>query len=195
MELGKRIKEKRKALNLKQEELALRMFVSEEKIEKWENDEAYPDAQSLALLSKLFDIPTEQLVKDDVEVMKAVINVKEHKEVVFYGRIMLAGMVVVAVVAAPLFLWLGFLGIIPFVIVYSPVMLAAMKIEKIKTDRELSTYKEIVAFCNGECLDEETRKKELRRRPFHKVMMLVAVSFAVAAVSYFSCTIANRFFI
>ena len=52
MELGKQIKKHRQEVQLSQEELAERVYVSRQTISNWENDKSYPDVNSLVLLSE-----------------------------------------------------------------------------------------------------------------------------------------------
>ena len=49
MELGKQIKKHRQEVQLSQEELAERVYVSRQTISNWENDKSYPDVNSLVL--------------------------------------------------------------------------------------------------------------------------------------------------
>lgn len=72
MELAKHIKAHRGRLGMSQEELAEKIFVSRQTISNWETDRTYPDVQSLLLLSNLFDVSIDSLIKGDVEEMKAV---------------------------------------------------------------------------------------------------------------------------
>ena len=54
MELGKQIKKHRQEVQLSQEKLADRVYVSRQTISNWENDKSYPDVNSLVLLSEIF---------------------------------------------------------------------------------------------------------------------------------------------
>ncbi len=74
MELGKQIKKHRQEVQLSQEELAERVYVSRQTISNWENDKSYPDVNSLVLLSETFQISLDNLIKGDIEVMKDVIQ-------------------------------------------------------------------------------------------------------------------------
>ena len=84
MELGKRIKELRKTLNWNQDELAEKMFVSRQTISSWENDKSYPDIQSVLLLSDLFHVSVDQLLKGDVEKMTLEKNLMKALHRVFW---------------------------------------------------------------------------------------------------------------
>ena len=55
MELKNQIRKYRTQLNLSQEELAEKIFVTRQSISNWENGKNYPDIHSLILLSTLFE--------------------------------------------------------------------------------------------------------------------------------------------
>ena len=55
---------------MSQDDLAGRIFVSRQTISNWENDRTYPDVQNLLLLSDLFDVTIDQLIKGDLDTMK-----------------------------------------------------------------------------------------------------------------------------
>lgn len=61
MSLGKRIKQKRKDLNLTQEELAEKMGVSYQAVSKWENDVSMPDIAIVATLAAVLDVSLDYL--------------------------------------------------------------------------------------------------------------------------------------
>lgn len=78
MELGKQIKKYRTEANLSQEELADKIFVSRQTISNWENDKTYPDIKSLVLMSEIFQVSLEYLIKGDLERMKKEIDIQEY---------------------------------------------------------------------------------------------------------------------
>ena len=86
MELGKQIKKHRQEVQLSQEELAERVYVSRQTISNWENDKSYPDVNSLVLLSETFQISLDNLIKGDIEVMKDVIQKEEIEKMNRYGK-------------------------------------------------------------------------------------------------------------
>ena len=87
MELGKQIKKYRQELQLSQEELADHVYVSRQTISNWENDKSYPDVTSLVLLSEIFQISLDKLIKGDIDTMKEVIKQEEIKKLNHYGAI------------------------------------------------------------------------------------------------------------
>ena len=74
MELNKQIKKYRTEANLSEEELANKIFVSRQTISNWENDKNYPDIKSLVLMSEVFQVSLDNLIKGDLEIMKKEID-------------------------------------------------------------------------------------------------------------------------
>ena len=73
----------------------------------------------------------------------------------------------------------GLLIIIPLWIV---TLWIALKIEKLKKTYDVQTWKEIVAFMNGERLDEITKARESGKRPYQKFLLAVGAGiFAILA--------------
>ena len=173
MELGKQIKKHRQEAHLSQEELANRVYVSRQTISNWENDKSYPDVNSLVLLSEIFQISLDNLIKGDIEVMKDVIQKEEIEKMNRYGRIYTILLIATVVSAAPLFVWLGLWAFIPWGILWAFSMYFALKIEKIKKDNDVQTYKEIVAFYEGKRLDDIQEQREIGKRPYQKILLVI----------------------
>lgn len=87
MELNKQIKKYRTMMNLSQEELAEKVYVTRQTISNWETGKSYPDIHSLLLLSSLFNVSLDQLIKGDLEMMRETVSKKEIREFNFYGGI------------------------------------------------------------------------------------------------------------
>lgn len=79
MELGNQIKAHRAVLSLSQEELAEKVYVTRQTVSNWETGKSYPDIHSLLLLSALFDVSLDQLIKGDLETMKQEVNAADVK--------------------------------------------------------------------------------------------------------------------
>lgn len=173
MELGKQIKMYRLENKLSQEELADRIYVSRQTISNWENDKSYPDINSLVLLSEVFKISLDRLIKGDIETMKDVIQKEEVDKMNRYGKIYTIMLIVTVVSAVPLFMWLGLWASIPWGIVWMVSMYFASKIEKIKKDNDVQTYKEIVAFSEGKLLDDIHKQQEIGKRPYQKMLLAI----------------------
>ena len=70
MEIGNQIRKYRTESKLSQDDLAEKVFVTRQTISNWENNRNYPDIRSLVLLSNVFGISLDILVKGDLEQMK-----------------------------------------------------------------------------------------------------------------------------
>lgn len=185
MELGKQIKKHRQEVQLSQEELAERVYVSRQTISNWENDKSYPDVNSLVLLSETFQISLDNLIKGDIEVMKDVIQKEEIEKMNRYGKIYTILLIATAVSAVPLFMLLGVWALIPWGIIWGISMYFAFMLEKIKKDNDVQTYKEIVAFSEGQLLDDIQKQREIGKRPYQKILLVIGsglITFAVCVL-------------
>ena len=179
MEFGKQIKKLRQEAQLSQEELAERIYVSRQTISNWENDKSYPDVNSLVLLSETFQISLDKLIKGDIEVMKDVIQKEEIEKMNRYGGIYTMMLIASAVSAVPLFMLLGVWALIPWGIIWGIAMYFAFMLEKIKKDNDVQTYKEIVAFSEGQLLDDIQKQREIGKRQFRLMNVLKDTAYPV----------------
>ena len=181
MELGGQIKRHRTRLGLSQEELADRIFVTRQSVSNWENGRTYPDLQSLLRLSDLFGLSLDELIKGDIETMKEEINRLEIQKMNRWGGILALLMLTLMLLPAPLLKLLDTAG---FLLVMAPLFLVgmavALKVEKIKKDNDVHTYKEIVAFSEGRRLDELDKAVEKGKRPYQA--LVAALSSALLAL-------------
>ena len=185
MELGKQIKMHRQEAHLSQEELANRVYVSRQTISNWENDKSYPDVNSLVLLSEIFQISLDNLIKGDIEVMKDVIQKEEIEKMNRYGKAYTIMLIATVVSAVPLFMWLGVWAFIPWGIIWAISMYFAFKVEKVKKDNDVQTYKEIVAFSEGKLLDDIHKQREIGKRPYQKFLLVIGsalIAFVVCVI-------------
>lgn len=68
MKLNDKIFEYRKINNWSQEELAEKIDVSRQTVSKWETGKAVPELDKLIVLSELFNITLDELVKDEIKI-------------------------------------------------------------------------------------------------------------------------------
>ena len=185
MELGKQIRMCRQEAQLSQEELADRVYVSRQTISNWENDKSYPDVNSLVLLSEVFHISLDKLIKGDIDVMKEAIKKEEVEKMKQYGTAYTILLIATVVSAMPLFMWLGTLAFIPWVIIFAFAMYFAIKIERVKKDNDIQTYKEIVAFSEGKRLDDIQKQREIGKRPYQKILLVIGC----ALIAFIACVL------
>lgn len=172
MDISNQIKTRREAMGLSQEQLAEKLYVSRQTISNWERDKTYPDVQSLLMLSVLFDTSIDTLVKGDVTVMEEAVE-RGRKclgtRMLRLAVLMLALLVLAfALILSPAFAWMeGAWGIgIATATAFLPAIAAlvvATVLERIKRENDLVTYREILAFMNGET-DIERDPRALPRR-------------------------------
>ena len=182
MELGKQIKMHRQEAHLSQEELANRVYVSRQTISNWENDKSYPDVKSLVLLSEIFQISLDNLIKGEIEFMKDVIQKEEIEKMNRYGKAYTIMLIATAVSAVPLFMWLGVWAFIPWGIIWAISMYFAFKVEKVKKDNDVQTYKEIVAFSEGKLLDDIHKQREIGKRPYQIIFLVIGTALTTFVV-------------
>lgn len=65
MDLGTKIKVQREKKNWSQQELADQIHISRQSISKWEQNKAIPSITNIVMMSNLFNISLDELMKDD----------------------------------------------------------------------------------------------------------------------------------
>lgn len=174
MELHTQIRKYRTNLNLSQEELAEKIYVTRQTISNWENNKNYPDIHSLLLLSSLFNISLDQLIKGDIKIMKEEINKSELQKFNRDGAIFSLLLVILIVSAVPLGVFLGYYGLAITGILFVISMYFALKIEKFKKRNDIQTFKEILSFTEGKRLDEIEKAQEYGKRPYQSILSALA---------------------
>lgn len=181
MEFSEQIKKYRSQAALTQEELAEKIYVTRQTISNWENGRSYPDVKSLLLLSSLFQVSLDTLVKGDLEEMKERIKQEDVKKFNRDGAIFSVLLFLTVLAAVPMFLYLDVVGIVLWLALWGVGFLFAHRVEKQKKLHDVQTFREIVAFSEGRQLDELEKAEERGKRPYQKVFVVTAfTAFAVA---------------
>lgn len=183
MELGKQIRNYRMNARLSQEQLAERVFVSRQTISNWENDKNYPDLKSLVLLSEVFQVSLDQLVKGDLEKMKVEIDSQEYTRFQNDSTILTLLFVVLLIAPIPLVRTLKWIGMAFYLVLFGITMYFALRVERYKKKYDIQTYKEIVAFSNGESLDEIEKAREAGKRPYQKIFLAAGCAAGVVVIA------------
>lgn len=173
IDIGSKIKTLRLSKSMTQEQLAKALHVSAQAVSKWENGKSYPDIHSLLLLSALFDVSLDQLIKGDLETMKQEVNAADvramNRDGIIYA-ILLAATIILPV---PLIKWFGLYGLIPELLLWGSAMYFALRLERIKKANNVQSYREILAFSEGRKLDEIEQKVEAGKRPYQKLLLVL----------------------
>lgn len=173
MDISKQIKKYRLDSKLSQEDLAEKIFVTRQTISNWENGKNYPDINSLVLLSTLFGVSLDILVKGDLDEMKEEIKTEDIKKFNRDGMIFTILLITTIVLGLPLFLYLRFIGVAIWLVLYSITMYYARCVEKQKKTHDVQTYREIIAFTEGKKLDQIEKSCEVAKRPYQEVISVI----------------------
>ena len=120
--------------------------------------------------------------------MKDLIKKEEIEKMNRYGSIYTVMLIATVVSAVPLFMWLGVWAFIPWGIIWAISLYFAFKVEKVKKGNDVQTYKEIVAFSEGKLLDDIQKQREIGKRSYQKILLVIgsaAVTFAVCVLISF----------
>lgn len=173
MELQNQIKINRKKLNLSQEDLAQKLYVTRQTVSNWETGKSYPDIHSLLLLSSLFNISLDNLIKGDVELMKKEICRKDSALHNHYGNIFALIFTGCILLFVPIIKYFKLVGLIIWGLCYSIGLIFALKLRKIQKEYNINTYREIVAFSEGKLLDEIDKQHESKKLPYQTLLKLL----------------------
>lgn len=167
MNFSKQLKKYRELNHFSQEALAEKIYVTRQTISKWENDKSYPDLHNLIALSILFDISLDELVKGDMDMDKMKKMIKQD-DMDKDTKGMLLFFVLMLIIGVPSITIWGKWGFIPLVFLWLISMYFAFKIEKVKKQHDLKTYKEIIAFSEGNSNLDELREQRDQKNIFEK---------------------------
>ena len=180
MELSKTIKRLRTEKGWSQETLAEHAYVSRQTVSNWENEKSFPDVHSLLILSGLFGVSLDELIKGDVEVMK---NTVKKEDVKAFKRIQLLGVVEILLLIAagvPLVEYFGAAGGAVVGALAVCTLMTFHRFEQMKTENDIQTYREVLAFVNGETLDDIEKEKELQKRASYRKLYIVTAVLTIA---------------
>lgn len=183
MELGSQIKKYRKELSLSQDDLAQKVYVSRQTISNWENDKSYPDVNSLILLSEVFHTSIDNLIKGDVEIMKQEVKSEDRKKFEKLGQIYSVLFIIAIITPIPLSHFLGYFGIAIWAAIMAVTLYVAIMVEKKKKQFDIQTYREIIAFTEGEGLDEIAKAREEGKRIYQKILLAFAAGIITLVIA------------
>ena len=199
MEVGKRMREERERLGLSQEDLAQQIFVSRQTVSNWETGKTYPDVQSLLLLSGLFEVSVDSLVKGDVEAMqenmenyeldrfKIKVSMGVYAALVAVAGVMLAILTAQGQTGSPLFVIALLLLVVPGI----PLSTVAARLEK---RYNIDTMREVKAFLDGADPDQIERNRKMPAGIRIAIQMLAAAAGAIVFMSIVSLIVGLTMF-
>ncbi len=150
MELSKQIKKYRLEANLSQDELAEKIFVSRQTISNWENDKSYPDVKSLLLVSEVFQISLDNLIKGDVARMRKEIDEQERLRFRKDSIVSTILLLVVIFSTVPLAMLFGWYGIAISVFLAIATLFYGLRVARYEKKYNIETFKDILVLWEQE---------------------------------------------
>lgn len=185
MEVGNRIREQREALGLSQDDLARQIFVSRQTVSNWERGKTCPDVQSLLLLSNLFGVSVDVLVRGDEETMTKAIENYELERYKIWASVglsiglMLLAMVMLAILVVEDTPFPSPLYILALLVLIAGVAASGIA-ERIERRYDIDTMREVQAFLEGVDPDKIVRERRLPKAV--RIAMKMAAGAAVGAI-------------
>lgn len=189
MEVGNRIREERGKLGLSQEDLAQRVFVSRQTVSNWETGKTYPDVQSLLLLSGLFEVSVDSLVKGDVEAMQEKIESYELDRFKVKASMGLAlALIAVGGVMLAILNKQGQPPTSPFFVIAILMLVAGAAVsvvaERIQKRYDIDTIREVSAFLDGADPEQIERDRKMPKSARAALQMLAGAAVAIAFMAF-----------
>ena len=103
MTFSEHIKQLRTEHNLTQEEAAQKLHVTRQTISNWENDNNYPDLDTLTAISKLYDISVDELLDGDKKLTSTI-----HRAFSLFHVLILVGIYFTYLGAILLYFWFSY---------------------------------------------------------------------------------------
>lgn len=153
MELSKQIKKYRKRDEYSQEQLAEKIYVSRQTISNWENNRSYPDVHNLMMLSVLFNVSIDELIKGDIKYLREQIH---HKKWRIWSNIMLVSGIIGVFLFVPAILQDNRTLLITSILLYITAFTASIPLEIMKRKHGIHTYRQLIDFYD----DKTIRKKK-----------------------------------
>lgn len=116
--------------------------------------------------------------------MKKEIDAQEYAKFQKDSSIFTVLFIALLIVPVPLVMLWNWFGMALYLCLFGIVMYFAIRIGKYKKKYDIQTYKEIVAFTNGKCLDEIEKAREEGKRPYQKVFVSVGSAVLTIIIAF-----------
>lgn len=168
-------------------------MTEEQTISNWENDKSYPDVKSLVLISEVFQISLDNLIKGDLKKMKKEIDTQEYakfqKDSIIFTILFFA----MLILPIPLVMLWEWIGLAMYLLLFGIGMYYAIRIEKYKKKYDIQTYREIVAFTEGRSLSEIEKAREEGKRTYQKALLAGGSALLVVLIALIMIAIIKAF--
>lgn len=119
MKLADQLRILRKNHNFSQKKVAEKLGVTKQAVSKWENDRGYPDIDNLVILSDLYEVTLDELIKGDKTFQKKIkIDAKDDHNIAIMIAILILGLIIYSITSQTIFLVIGIIiGVVtPFIV-------------------------------------------------------------------------------
>ena len=157
-------------------------------VAKWEAGDTVPDLEKSRLLAELFGVSLDELIKGDVDTMKETITKNDGKKMKklynLAGTVTLAGLASAVLVSVLNGETLRLLFALLTGVFLTVTFIAFHKMGELQKENDVQTYREVIAFMNGETLDDiEKAKENEKRKDLNKKRIIALVwIFGIGAV-------------
>ncbi len=182
MELSKQIKKYRKRDGQSQEQLAEKIFVSRQTISNWENNRSYPDVQNLMMLSVLFNVSIDELIKGDIENLREQTHYKKWR---LCSNIMLVSSIIAIFLFVPAILQDNRTLLITSIVLYFTAFIASIPLEIMKHKQGIHTYRQLIDFYDGKNIRQKKSLSDIVITYLLFPMLLILVMF-ISYIMFYS---------
>lgn len=99
MKLADQLTKLRKSHDYTQEDIAKKLNISKQAISKWESGRGYPDMDNLVILSELYSVTLDELIKGDEMFQKKIkVDPKDDQNVAIMIAILIVGLAIFYIV-------------------------------------------------------------------------------------------------
>lgn len=173
MKLNEKIKEERIKLNMTQEQLAAEVYVTRVSVSNWETGKTYPDIDSLLLLSKLFNISIDTLVKDEVIEIENNLSLQKLGKLQMLYQVSIVLFIIIFLISIIHTNLYGYEAGIIYIGIFIGLAILLSIIERKIKQFEIETPLEIYEFVKGSSLKVIKDKRNNKKIKYFSVYMLI----------------------
>ncbi|WP_048704885.1 helix-turn-helix transcriptional regulator [Companilactobacillus ginsenosidimutans] len=155
MHIGKNISQLRQNNHWSQDDLADKLKVSRQTISNWETGRTYPDITSLTMLSDIFEISLDDLIKEDIPLMK---NKIKQTQICWLG-FGIIGIMILTYACLLVLKWSVPIGslLVGATTVFGLYII--FKFMKVTNTANLKTFKQVISYVAGKPIESAKQSK------------------------------------
>jgi transcriptional regulator with XRE-family HTH domain len=155
MNIGKKLSSLRQSNNFSQDQLAEKLLVSRQTVSNWETEKTYPDINSLVMISDIFDLSLDQLIKEDLPLMKNKIKQTQIRWLGI-GVVLIIALTYLSLIVLKWSVSLGSLlvgatTVVGLILIYY--------FWKAMNSANLKSFKQVIDYANDQQVDTKKRSK------------------------------------